>query len=145
MDRFTRNSIIFSAVLLALLVLSLTWSSFGWTPRIWQFNARLQEDPVLTTYPYQFRAVLFVTGIVTLTSPHADEVALEPFLRVVDPTLREHPADAAALTAAQERFAQHEQRAIALLLAEEDVDSVIWSLDRAWYHQHKLPLPPLAQ
>ncbi len=140
MDRITRTAIIISVFLLALLVLSLTWSSFGWTPRIWQFNAQLQKDPVLATYPYEFRAVLFVTGIVTLTSPHADEVPLEPFLQTLDPSLRDKPTTDPALAAARARFVEHEQRAIALLLAEPDVDSVIWSLDRAWYHQHKVPL-----
>lgn len=140
MDRLTRTSIIISGILLVLLIVSLAWSRFGATPRVWQLNALLEEDPVLAQYPYQFRVVLFLNGIATLTSPHASQVPIEPFLRAIDPALAAKPNDEKAMAAALERFRQQEMRAVDLLYAEPDVESAAWSLDRAWYHQHRVPL-----
>lgn len=140
MDRLTRTATIVSAILLALLILSLAWNRFGLTPRIWQLNALLQEDPVLAEYPYDFKAVIFLNGIVTLTSPHASEVPVEPFLRAVDPSLADKSPQDPAMLAAGQRFWRQELRAIELMTAQPDVDSVNWSLDRAWYHRHGIRL-----
>jgi len=139
MDRLTRNAILISAVLLVLLIVSLAWNR-DLAPRIWQLNTLLEQDPVLMNYPYDFKAVLFVNGIVTLTSPHASEMPLEPFLQTVDPSLKEKTAQDPAVEAARARFEQQERHVIALMLAEPDVESVEWSLDRAWYHRHGLQL-----
>lgn len=140
MDRLNRNAIIVSAVLFILLIVSMAWHRFDMTPRIWQLNAMLQEDPVLADYPYQFRALLFLTGVVTLSSPHAFEVPLEPVLVEIDPTLAGKAQDDPAMRAAADRFREHEMHAIAVMRSQPDVEAVIWSLDRAWYRQHKLAL-----
>jgi len=135
MDRLTRNAMLISTLLLVLLIISLAWNR-DLAPRIWQLNALLEQDPVLINYPYDFKAVLFVNGIVTLTSPHASVAPLEPFLQTVDVNAK-MPAE---LAAARARFEQQERHVIALMLAEPDVESVEWSLDRAWYHRHGVPL-----
>lgn len=140
MDRLTRNAIIVSAILLALLVFSLAWNRLGMTPRIWQLNALLEQDPVLASYPYDFRAVLFLNGIVTLTSPHASVAPVEPFLKVIDADLADKSSKDPAMLAAGERFWRQEMRAIELMISQPDVDSVVWSLDRAWYHRQGLRL-----
>lgn len=142
MDRLTRNALIVSALLLMLLTLSLTWNRFDLRPRIWQLNAILENDPVLKNYPYHFRALLFQNGIVTLSSPHASERPVEPFLKAIDPALA-NPAPAGAelaMEAARARLWRQELHAIALMTAQPDVDAVVWSLDRAWYRRHGLPL-----
>jgi hypothetical protein len=140
MDRLTRTSIIISGLLLILLVVSLTLNRYGARPRVWELNEMLRQDPVLATYPYEFRVVLFLNGVATLTSPHGNELPIEPFLKVVAPALAGQASDAVALAAAEEQFRQHEMRAIELLTAEQDVTSVVWALDRAWYHDHHIPL-----
>ncbi len=140
MDRLTRNAIVISAIVLVLLALSLAWNRFGMTPRIWQLNELLQQDPVLAVYPYRFRAVLFINGVVTLTSPHESEVPIEPFLQAIEPDLAGKSADDPAMLAAQERFWKQEMRAIELMTSQPDVESVVWSLDRAWYHDHGVRL-----
>jgi hypothetical protein len=140
MDRLTRNAIIVSVMLLVLLILSLAWNRFGMSPRIWQLNALLEQDPVLAGYPYHFRAVLFLNGIVTLTSPHDSLVPVEPFLATVDPELTGKPAADPAMESARERFWRQEIHAIELMISQPDVDSVVWSLDRAWYHEHGIRL-----
>lgn len=140
MDRLTRNAIVISAILLVLLILSLAWNRFGLTPRIWQLNELLEQDPVLAGYPYHFRAVLFLNGIVTLTSPHASVVPVEPFLMTVDAGLKGKSSEDPAMLAARERLWRQEIHAIKLMISQPDVDSVVWSLDQAWYHKHGIRL-----
>lgn len=140
MDRLNRNAIIISAIILILLVLSMAWHRIDMTPRIWKLNETLKQDPVLAAYPYEFRALLFLNGIVTLTSPHASEMPLEPFLVQIDPTLAGKAADDPAMRAASDRFRAHEMHAIQVMLAEPDVESVVWALDRAWYQKQGIKL-----
>ncbi|MFD2113710.1 hypothetical protein [Thiorhodococcus fuscus] len=140
MDRLTRNSIIISAGLFLFLIATLAWDRYGAAPRVWQLNTLLKEDPVLAQSPYRFRATVFLNGIVTLTSPLADMVSIETYVKTVDPSLADKPADDGALQAAEHAFRETELRAIAVMLAEPDVDSVVWALDRAWYHKHGVRL-----
>ena len=142
MDRLNRNAIIISAIILILLVLSMAWHRIDMKPRIWQLNDVLQQDPVLAAYPYPFRALLFLNGIVTLTSPHASEAPLEPFLIQIDPALAGKAPDSPEMQAARARFNEHEMHAIQVMMAEPDVESVIWSLDRAWYQKQGIRLQP---
>jgi hypothetical protein len=142
MDRFTRNAIIGSGVLLALLIVSvLPWSEMRFGPRIWQLNAVLKQDPMLAEYPYEFRALLFLNGVVTLTRPYDDDVPVTEALAAIDPTLAGKPADDPAVLAARDRLQRHEMHAIFLMLAEPDVGSIIWSLDRAWLNRRGVALP----
>lgn len=140
MDRLTRNSIIISAILLILLVVSLAWNRFELKPRVWKLNELLEQDPMLASYPYDFRVLVFLNGIVTLTSPRERQVSLVPFLTKAEPDLAGKGADAPEMAAAERRFREVEMRAITVMLSEPDVDSVLWSLDRAWYHKHGVPL-----
>ncbi len=140
MDRLTRNSIIISAILFVLLIVSLAAHKYELRPRVWQLNQLLEEDPVLSGAPYQFRVVLFINGVVTLTSPHASEVPIEPFLVATDPALAGKPATDPEMLAAGQGFRETEMRAIQIMVDQPDVDSVVWSLDRAWYHKHGVPL-----
>ncbi|NEV64149.1 hypothetical protein [Thiorhodococcus minor] len=140
MDRLTRNSIIISAILLVLLIVSLAASQNELRPRVWQLNELLEDDPVLANYPYDFRVLLFLNGIVTLTSPHASEAPLEPFLAKVDPRVADKPAGSPEMRAAGQRFREVEMRAIQVMVSQPDVESVVWALDKAWYHKNKVPL-----
>jgi hypothetical protein len=142
MDRFTRNAVVGSGVLLVLLILSvLPWGDMKFGPRIWQLNAALQQDPMLAEYPYEFRALLFLNGIVTLTRPYDGDVAVTDALVAIDPTLAGKPADDPAVLAARDLLQRHEMHAIFLMLAEPDVTSVVWSLDRAWVNRQGIALP----
>lgn len=138
MDSLTRNSIIISIILFVLLIVSIGWDRFGVRPRIWELNDVLEQDPVLTNYPYHFKVLQFLNGVATLTSPHANAVPIQPFLATIDPALGGN-TDPAMINAAQ-RLTEVEMRAVELMTAEPDVDSVVWSLDRAWYHKHNIRL-----
>ncbi|MGQ9660440.1 MAG: hypothetical protein ACUVQI_10240 [Thermochromatium sp.] len=140
MDRLTLTGIIASAAFLVFLIVTLSWHNDELRPRIWRLNEILEQDPVLAEYPYHFRALLFLNGVVTLTSPHASGVPLRTFLNRIDPLLADKPDDAPEVIAAEQRFRAVEDQAVKVMLAQPDVVSVIWSLDRAWYHDHQVPL-----
>ncbi|BCU05716.1 hypothetical protein [Allochromatium tepidum] len=140
MDRLTLTSIIASAAFLIFLIVTLTWHNDELRPRVWQLNEVLEQDPMLAEYPYDFKVLLFLNGVVTLTSPHASEAPLRPFLNRIDPSLADKPADAPEVVEAERRFRAVEMQAIQVMLSQPDVESVIWSLDRAWYHKNRVPL-----
>jgi hypothetical protein len=142
MDRFTRNAVIGTGVLVVLLILSLLpWGGMAFGPRIWQLNAVLERDPVLAEYPYNFKALLFLNGIVTLTRPYDADVPMDEALVAIDPTLVGKSADDPAFAAARDRLQRTEFHAIGLMLAEPDVGSMVWSLDRAWLNRHGIAFP----
>lgn len=140
MDRLTLTSIIASAAFLVFLIVTLTWHNDELRPRVWQLNEILEQDPMLAEYPYDFKVLLFLNGVVTLTSPQASEAPLRPFLNRIEPSLTDKPADAPEVIEAERRFRAIEMHAIQVMLAQPDVESVIWSLDRAWYHKNRVPL-----
>ncbi|ADC61634.1 hypothetical protein [Allochromatium vinosum] len=140
MDRLTLTSIIASAAFLIFLIVSLTWHNDELRPRIWQLNEVLEQDPELAEYPYDFKVLLFLNGVVTLTSPQASDVPLRPFLNRIDPSLADKSADAPEVVEAERRFRAIEMQAIRVMLSQSDVESVVWSLDRAWYHKNRVPL-----
>jgi hypothetical protein len=142
MDPFTRKAVIGSGILLGLLVVLLVpWDRLQLRPRIWQLDEILQKDPVLASYPYRFRAVQFLNGIVTLTRPYDSEVPAILFLTAMDPTLANKPADSADAQAAFARLSEHEMQAIGVMRAQPDVESVDWMLDRAWLDRHHIDVP----
>jgi hypothetical protein len=146
MDRFTRNAVIGSGVVFVLLILSvLPWGGMAFGPRIWQLNDVLKQDPVLAEYPYDFKALLFLNGIVTLTRPYDADVPINEALVAMDPTLTGKPADDPAVVAARDRLQRMEFHAIGLMLAEPDVASIVWSLDRAWLNRQGIDFPTPVQ
>ena len=140
MDRLTLTSIIASAAFLVFLIVTLTWHNDELRPRVWQLNEALEQDPVLAEYPYDFKVLLFLNGVVTLTSPQASQAPLRPFLNRIDPSLADKPDDAPEVIEAERRFRAIEMHAIQVMLSQPGVESVVWSLDRAWYHRHRVPL-----
>lgn len=140
MDRLTLTSIIASAAFLVFLIVTLTWHNDELRPRVWQLNEALEQDPVLAEYPYDFKVLLFLNGVVTLTSPQASQAPLRPFLNRIDPSLADKPDDAPEVIEAERRFRAIEMHTIQIMLSQPGVESVVWSLDRAWYHRHRVPL-----
>jgi hypothetical protein len=140
MDRLTLSAIIASAAFLVFLIVTLTWHNDELRPRVWQLNEILEQDPMLADYPYDFKVLLFLNGVVTLTSPHGSEAPLRPFLNRIDPSLADKPADAPEVIEAERRFRAIEMQAIKVMISQPDVDSVVWALDRAWYHKNRVQL-----
>ncbi|QIK37855.1 hypothetical protein GWK36_07500 [Caldichromatium japonicum] len=142
MDRLTLSAIIASAAFLVFLIVTLSWHNDELRPRIWRLNEILEQDPMLASYPYRFRALVFLNGTVTLSSPHALERPLRPFLDRIEPALTGKPDNAPEVQDAERRFRSVEAHAVEMMMNEPDVQTVNWALDRAWYHQNGIELPP---
>ena len=127
--------------IIALIVLLLVLYGGNLTPRVWEMNAMLRDDPVLAAYPYEFRVANFLNGTVALTRPYTDTSGPMVFLAKINPALAGLGSDNPAMRSAEQTLKEHEYRAIGLLLDQPDVDSVNWWLDQAWYARNNVPLP----
>jgi hypothetical protein len=104
-------------------------------------NSMLRDDPVLAAYPYEFRVVNYLNGVVTLTRPYTDTTGPRAFLVKTNPALASLGSDDPGMRNAEQALKEQEYRAIGLLLDQPDVDSVSWLLDQAWYTNNEVPLP----
>ena len=135
MDPFTRNYLIFLG-LLAALALG-TWLA-GWDTRVGDINERLEADPELSRYPYQFRVLTLDKGVARLSTPRSYKVPVIRFLGVIQPELRGKPQDDPGVVAAQEELVRHQKRAAELVQGNPEVSSIRWVLDEAWYRERGL-------
>jgi hypothetical protein len=137
--RFTAGRVTLAVI--ALIALLLIFYGRHLMPRIWEMNEMLRTDPVLASYPYEFRVVNYLNGVATITRPYTDASGPGAFLTHINPALAGLGKDDAAMRSAEQALRQQEERAISLLLDQPDVDSVNWWLDQAWYTRNKVPLP----
>ncbi len=139
MDRFTRNySMILGVVLIAALAL---WVKSIWQPRVWELDDLLESDPQLSSYPYQFRLRSLEKGVAVLSTPRSFEVPAMRFLEIIHPNLATKSQDDPAMVAAQQELIDHQKRAMGLMLAQPDVQSVDWQLDTQWLADHGVQRP----
>ncbi len=135
MDRFTRNYLIFLAVLL--LAGLLAWLA-GRDTRVSDINDTLAADAELAGYVYRFRVLSLNNGVAQLGSPRSFDVPVIRFLGVIHPELKGRAQDDPAVVAAQEELVKHQKRAMELVQGQPDVRSVRWVLDEAWYRERGL-------
>lgn len=142
MKRPKRSTLILTGVTFSiLLLLWISWGG-GLVPQVFVLNKSLSEDPLLAEYPYRFRAVLLASGLATVTRPYNAEVPPRQFLAIVYPELADKAPDDPAVLAALERLKALEMRAVRVVTAHPQADTVEWVLDRAWYDKQGINLPP---
>jgi len=133
MDSFTRRYLfILSAAALAVLVL---WLS-GRDSRVGALNDLLAADEQLASYPYQFQVLSLADGVAEMTSPRSARMSAIRSLRIMFPELQDKSAVSPEMMAAQERLADVQSRAAAIIQAQEDVQRVQWTLDERWLSRH---------
>lgn len=133
MDQFTRRYLyILSAAALAAVVL---WLS-GMGSRVGTLNRLLEADEQLAAYPYQFRVLSLDDGVAEMTSPRSARMSAIRSLRIIFPQLQDKSAVSPEMMEAQERLANVQSRAAAVIQAQADVRSVKWVLDERWLSRH---------
>jgi hypothetical protein len=138
MDRFTRNySLALGILIIAAIVLVIKSS---WHPRTSELDRLLRSDPVLSTYPYQFRLRSLEQGVATLSTPRSFDIPAIRFLEIIHPNLASKAQDDPAMIEAQQGLIDHQKRAMGLMLAQPDVTSVNWELDTTWLADHGVQL-----
>jgi len=139
MDRFTRNySIVLGLIALALIAV---WVKSLWQPQVWDINAMLKADPVVSKYPYAFRVLSLEDGVATLSTPRSPAVPAIQFLQVIHPELAGKAQDDPAMIAAQQALVDSQKRAMDLVQGLPQVTSVAWELDLRWLSDHGVQVP----
>ncbi len=139
MDRFTRNYSI--ALGLVIIVALGFWIKSTWQPRVWEFDDILTSNPMLSSYPYQFRLRSLKNGIATISTPRSFDVPAIRFLEIIHPKLAGKSQDDPAMIAAQQDLIDHQKLAMGLMLAQPGVTSVDWELDTQWLADHGVHRP----
>jgi hypothetical protein len=137
MDRFTRNYLIILGSIAAIIIIA--WLA-TLSPRVWELNGLLEDDPQLSAYPYRFEVLSLDNGVATLTTPRSPQVPAVRFLGILYPQLANRRDNDPDVIAAQKELAEHQGRAKELILAQPDVDRVQWQIDTAWYAEHGVVL-----
>ena len=130
LDAFTKR---YLAVLLVLAAGLLLWWLAGLDSRVSALNALLRADPQLAAYPYRFEVLSLENGVAEISSPRSAQVPVVQFLRLVYPELATTSVTDDAMMAAQKALVQMQSRAGKLVSAQDDVQSIRWTLDRDWY------------
>jgi len=139
MDTFTRN---YAGGLAAIALASAgVWLYSTWTPRLWEINAQLAADPLVSAYPYHFRVTDLNQGTATLSTPRSFDVPAIQFLSILNPELASLAQDDPRLVAAQQRLVDAQKRAMELVAGLSDVNAVRWELDVAWLADHGIQAP----
>ncbi|MEZ5569057.1 MAG: hypothetical protein R3E54_12060 [Halioglobus sp.] len=137
LDDFTQR---YLYLLAGAAVIGLAWWLLSLDFRASQLNDLLEADADLAAYPYQFRVLALDNGVARMSSPRSAQMSALQGLRVMYPELRDLAIDSPRLMEAQERLAQVQSRAAALVKEQEDVDRVEWVLDERWLASHGIYL-----
>ena len=139
MDRFTRSySMVLGLFALAAVAL---WLHSTWQPRVWEINRMLEADPLVANYPYQFRVLSLENGVATLLTPRSPAIPASQFIPILYPQLAGKDQDDPAMIKAQADLVASQRRAMDLVGALPDVQSVAWTLDLRWLSDHGVQAP----
>ncbi|EXJ14369.1 hypothetical protein [Imhoffiella purpurea] len=143
MDRFTRNYSIALAVLVGLALVFGIKST--WQPKAWNLDKILTSDEILADYPYQFRLRSLENGVATISTPRSFDIPAMRFLEIIHPNLAGLAQDDPKMVAAQQELIDHQKRAMGLMLAQPQVQTVDWELDTQWLADHGVQVPKRGQ
>ncbi len=132
MDRFTRN---YSIGLGICVLIVLVWALYE-DPQVSDLNQLLEQDTVVTDYPYQFQVIRLQNGVATMSTPRSTEFPVFRALGIIYPHLANRAQDNPEMMKAQQRLAQIQKRAKAIVIESDKAVSVRWELDRDWISQH---------
>lgn len=132
MDRFTRNYSIFLGVVVLLL---LVWAIYE-DPAVFELNELLQQDQVVSSYPYKFRVMRIENGAAVMCSPRNSMFPMHRALGVIFPHLANRAQNSPDLMRAQQRLADVQKLAKRIVIESGMVQRVRWELDRVWLMNH---------
>lgn len=132
MDKFTRNYSIF----LALIALaSLVWVLYE-DPLVSDLNDLLEQDKLVSSYPYRFRLLHVKNGIAVISTPRNSEFPVFQALGILYPHLANRSQDNPDLMQAQQQLAEVQKRVKLIVMKSGKVKQVRWELDLVWLADH---------
>ncbi len=132
MDRFTRNYSIFLGVITLLL---LVWTLYE-DPMVSDLNVLLEQDRVVSSYPYRFHVLRVNNGVAVISSPRDSMFPMFKALGVIFPRLANRPQDNPDLMRAQQQLAEVQKRVKRIVIESGQVQRMRWELDREWLANH---------
>lgn len=136
MDRGTR----IYAGILAALVLAVVAVAVYQPPEVRRLNRLLADDAMLSAYPYPFRVLRLEGNTAVMGTPRSPAMPVERMIGAVAPGMEQRPVTDPGYLRAQQRLADTQAHARALVLADPDVERVRWELDETWLTRHGIPL-----
>jgi hypothetical protein len=128
MDRFTRNYSIFLGVIVLLL---LVWALYE-DPAVSEVNELLEQDKVVSSYPYKFRVLRIENRVAVMSSPRNSTFPMHKALGVIFPHLANRAQDNPDLMQAQQELASVQKQAKRIVVESGKVARIRWELDREW-------------
>jgi len=132
MDKFTRN---YSIFLGALTLLLLVWALYE-DPIVADLNDLLEQDQVISSYPYRFHVLRVDSGVAILSSPRNSMFPMFKALGIIFPRLANRAQDNPDLMQAQAQLAEVQKRAKRIVIESGKVPRIRWELDREWLTNH---------
>lgn len=131
----TRRS---TAILVLALVLAALVYWLQRDPQVDALNAAIARhgSPALRDYPYQFRVLRLENGVATMTTPRSPQVPVYRMIRAIDPNVNPRDPNDPDFVAAEKALAGVQEEARRIVLAQPEVKSVKWELDRNWLIDH---------
>ncbi len=128
MDKFTRNYSIFLGVVV---LLFLVWALYE-DPAVSELNQLLQQDQIVSSYPYKFRVLRVENEVAVISSPRNSMFPMHKALGIIFPRLANRSQDNPDLMQAQQEMARVQKQAKRIVMESGKVERVRWELDREW-------------
>ncbi len=132
MDRFTRNYSIFLAVIA---LFFLVWAMYE-DPQVSELNKLLEQDQLVSSYPYRFRVRALENGMAVISTPRSSSFPVFKALGIIYPHLANRAQDNPDLMRAQQQLAEVQKRAKKIVTDSEHVKQIRWELDLEWLADH---------
>ena len=140
MEKLDRGTRIYLQILLAL-TLGLLGLFLYQSPAVSRLNEQLARDGELNAFPYRFRVLRIEDTTAILGTPRSAEVPVAQIMGILYPHLAGKAPDQPGFQEAQLDLARHQKKAKQIVLADQEIASVRWELDREWLAQHGIQSP----
>lgn len=125
------------------LAFALDWAIQRPDARSRELNARLEQlaSDHLRSYPYRFQVLRVEGREAVMGTPRNFDVPAFRFIAVIHPEIDVGNPRDPAFVEAQAQLAAAQSEAREIVLAEPDIASVRWELDRDWLVAHGIDVP----
>ncbi|MES9830381.1 MAG: hypothetical protein ABW201_19160 [Candidatus Thiodiazotropha sp.] len=101
--------------------------------RLGEIDDMLERDPLISSYPYPFRAMRIRDTTAIISSPRSSTMSAIKFIGLIKPSLKNLSDQDPKLIAAQKELAAVQSKVRKLVVDREDIDRVEWRIDKEWF------------
>ncbi|MET0062996.1 MAG: hypothetical protein AB2603_20225 [Candidatus Thiodiazotropha endolucinida] len=101
--------------------------------RLGEIDDMLERDPLISSYPYPFRAMQISGTTAIISSPRSNTMPAVRFIGLIKPSLKNLSDQDPKLIREQKELAAVQSKVRKLVLDREDIDRVEWRIDKEWF------------